>query len=225
MIDQIDKRLRDWIQKTLDVPEPTLLPPSDDQKGRGVSLYLLELMDKPPTRGTKRPPLQLSLRYLVTTWAKDPEKAHQLLGDLVFAAMEKPEFEVDLDPIPATAWAAFGVIPRPSFILRVPLQKKLPEPPIKYVLEPLVIKPVAITTLRGIVLGPDDVPLVRAVVEVPALQLTTRTDAKGQFEFSSVPSEPRTKAMYVRAKGQEFDVTVEHPVDGEQIVIRFDSFK
>jgi len=223
MIDQIDEQLRAWIRETLDVPPPSLSPPDDAQKDRGVNLYLLELVDKPPTRGTRRTPLQIALRYLVTTWADEPEEAHRLLGELVFAAMEKPDLEVELEPIPATTWAALGVKPRPSFVLRVPLQLERPEAAVKLVREPLVVQDAPSTSLRGIVLGPGDAPLARALVELPVLRVSTHTDARGQFEFSNVPGKPFTRRLYVRAKGRELDVTLEQTV--EPIVIRFDSFE
>lgn len=220
MIEQVDRRLREWIQRVLDVPVPSLSPPSDARTGRGVSLYLLELADRPPPRGGgRRPSLQLSLRYLVTTWADDPEEAHRLLGELVFAAMEQAEFEVELDPVPAATWAAFGVKPQPSFVLCVPLRRERLEPPAKLVREPVVIRETLMTTLRGIVLGPDDAPLARAVVEIPSLQLSTRTDLKGQFTLSNVPAEPRTKSLRVRAKGRELDIAVEQPASEDQVVV------
>ncbi|HZH77837.1 MAG TPA: hypothetical protein VEY88_17555, partial [Archangium sp.] len=43
-----------------------------------------------------------------------PERAHHVLGQLVFAAMEEPEFEVDLAPLPVALWSALGVPPRPA---------------------------------------------------------------------------------------------------------------
>jgi len=222
-IDQVDERLKEWVQKVLDIPAPSLTPPSDGQEGRGVSLYLLEMVDRPPPRTDKRPPLRLSLRYLVTTWAEEPEEAHRMLGELAFAAMENPELEAEVEPIPIATWAAFGVAPRPSFILQAPLRKELPERPTKYVLEPIVVKRVAITALRGVVLGPDDIPIGRALVEIPTLRLSARTNAKGQFTLSGVPSEPPVKELHIRAKGQEFDAALEHPIEeDEPIVVRLD---
>jgi hypothetical protein len=223
MIDQVDKRIAEWVENVLDGATVSLHPPDDAQSGQGVSLYLLELADSPPPRSTGRPPLQLSLRYLVTTWAEEPKEAHRLLGELVFAGMGSSEFDIELDPIPVDLWASLGVAPRPSFILRTPLRMERPEPEVKYVRQPLVVRTVSITSLRGTVLGPDDVPLVGALVEIPALELFTRTDAKGVFSFSTLPAEPLVEQVLVRAKGREFSVTVDQPVSEDRpLVIRID---
>ena len=48
--------------------EVVLGPPWATRSGHGVNLYLLDLARRQPTRGTSRPPLQLWLRYLITTW-------------------------------------------------------------------------------------------------------------------------------------------------------------
>lgn len=224
MIDQIDERLREWVQKTIGV-SPSLTPPSDAPSDGEINLYLLELAERPPARGARRPPLQMTLRYLVTTWASQPEEAHRLLGELAFAAMEHPDFEVKLDPVPAKTWEALGVMPRPSLILQIPLRKEQPAPPTRYVREPLVVKATPVTSLTGIVLGPDDVPIARAAVEIPTLQLSARTDARGQFTFANVPADPLPKKLRVRAKGRVLDVTIEQFTPDEPLVIRFNLFE
>jgi hypothetical protein len=224
MIDQIDEQLREWVQKTLGV-SPSLAPPSDAPSDDEINLYLLELAERPPARGARRPPLQLTLRYLVTAWASQTEEAHRLLGELAFAAMEHPDFEVKLNPIPAKTWEALGVIPRPSFILQVPLRKEQPAPPTQYVREPLVVQATPVTSLGGTILGPDDVPIARAVVEIPSLQLSTRTDTHGRFTFANVPADPLPKKLLVKAKGRTLQVTTQQFTPDEPLVIRFNLFE
>lgn len=224
MIETVDERLKDWVENVLDAVTVTLDPPGPPQAGRGVNLYLLELVESPPPSGTKRPPLQLSLRYLITTWADEPEEAHRLLGELVFAAMEVSEYEVELAPVLAATWMALGAIVQPSFMLRVPLRRERPEPEVDLVREPLVVQNVPISELRGTVLGPGDVPLMGALVELPLLQLRTRADSKGRFHFAAVPREFDTWRLRVKAKGREFQVTVRRGSEGEPLVIRVDPF-
>ena len=223
MIDEIDQRLKDWVGTVLEGVEVSLGTPNGRKTGRGIGLYLIELKDKPPLRTTKRPALQLSLRYLVTAWADQPEDAHRLLGQLVFAAMENPEFEIDLSPLPIAAWRAFGVAPQPSFLLGVPLQKTRPEPKVGIVREPLIVKTSPVTSFHGVVLGPGDTPLAGARVEIPGLRLVTHTDYKGRFRFSTVPSEPAEKLLEIKAKGRNLTLTAEenHPEDGEPLVVHF----
>ncbi len=225
MIDEIDRRLREWTESVVEGPTFSLTPPDDAQSGSGVSFYLLQLVEKPPTRTAQRAPLQLALHYLVTTWADAPEEAHRLLGELVFAAMETDDFEVDLDPIPPEMWTAFGIVPRPAFVLRIPLRKDRPEPSVKRVQAPLIVRVEPVAGLHGRVLGPNDTPVMGASVEIPALQISTRTDAQGRFSFRSVPGGKGGSTLRVRAKSKERSVTVEEPTsEASPVVIRFDAF-
>ncbi|HEV2914247.1 MAG TPA: hypothetical protein VGX92_13300 [Pyrinomonadaceae bacterium] len=220
MIDQVDRRLEDWIGSTLDQVEVSLLPPGESATGRGVNLYLMELINNPPARGLRRPPVQMMLRYLVMTRADKPEDAHRMLGDLVIAALENPEFEVELEPLPVAVWTAFGVAPRPCFVLRVPLRHERPEKLAPSVKHPLVVKQSPLRSLHGQVLGPESIPIMNARVELPALQLSTRTDSRGRFHFSAVPAEPRVKLLRVLAKGREYSITTEQAErDHEPFVI------
>src|SRR5436190_19967220 len=115
MIEKVDTQLTDWVKTLLKGVDVSLAAPKPGETSRGVGLYLLELRDKPVPRGNTRPPIQIELHYLVTARASDPADSHALLSQLIFAAMANPDFEVDLEPLPATTWAAFGVPPQPSF--------------------------------------------------------------------------------------------------------------
>jgi hypothetical protein len=209
MIDQIDRRLTAWIGGILDQVDVSLAPPEAAETARGVGLYLMELVQSPPARGTRRPPLMMTLRYLVTTKAAKPEDAHQMLGDLVVAALENSEFEVEQEPLPLALWTSLGIAPRPSFVLRVPFIHERPEKLAPLVRKPIVIKHLALRSLEGQILGPEDIPLMNARVELPALELFTTTDSKGRFHFSSVPAMPGARLLRVRAKGQEFSINTE----------------
>jgi hypothetical protein len=221
--DEVDQWLKEWVGSVLEVPEISLGAPIGRREGRGVNLYLIELKDKPPLRTMKRPPQQLLLRYLVTTWADRPEDAHHLLGQIVFAAMDNPEFEIDLNPVSIDAWRAFDTAPQPSFLLGVTLQRLRIEPKERIVREPLIVKLSPFTSLHGIVLGPGDVPLAEARVEIPGLRLETRTDYQGRFRFSMVPSEPAEKRLEINARGRKLSLTDKenHPGEGDPLVIHF----
>lgn len=217
-----DDRMKDWIGSVIPGAELSLDSPDGEKKGRGVGLYLLELVQAPPPSTTRRPPLQLALRYLITAWSDKSEDTHQMLVELMFAAMENTEFQVELEPIPLTVWTAFGVPPRPSFILRVPLRQERPQPQTKLVREPLKIQQSPIVGFHGLLLGPGDVPLSDCRVELPALKLSTSTDYKGRFYFPSVPA-AGNKQLLVKAKGFELPVSSEqnYPDSGTPLVIHF----
>lgn len=222
MIDEVDQRLRTWVGRVLGGVSVSLDAPDRTSVDAGVGLYLLELGAAPPPRTERRPPLRLTVCYLVTAGADSPERAHRMLGELVFAAMDEADFEVDLTPVPLAVWAGLGVAPRPGFRLRVPVQRERPLPVPQRVRMPLVVRALHSTEdLSGYVVGPGDVPIPGALVELPSLRLSTRTDAKGAFRFPSVPPTNTLGRLEVRAKGELLELGAEAlATEGGPLVIR-----
>lgn len=224
MIDEVDRSLREWIGTVLGETPVSLAPPASEEKA-GVKLYLLDLLEGPAARERRSQPLQLKLRYLVTVAAEEPEEAHRRLGELAFAALESADFEVELGALPDSLWRAFGVMPRPAFLLRVPLRRERPARPVRRVLEPLVVHTAPLTTLPGLVLGPGDIPLAGAQVELPSLGISARTDAYGRFELASVPAGAPAGTLRVRAKGLEIAVAAGTARPDDPLIIRFQSME
>jgi hypothetical protein len=208
-VDQTDHLLKEWIASVCDGVQVSFEAPRRDEEGEGVGLYLMELIHAPPGTGAGRAPLRVTLRYLVTTWAPEPVKAHALLGQLAFAAMEKEDCEVELEPLSAPMWLAFGVAPRPSFIMRVPLERQREERKVPLVRTRLTVHQSPMRPLHGQVLGPDEVGIMGAQVALPALNLVVSTDFKGRFRFPAVPTQPPITRLRVSARGQEKPVAVD----------------
>jgi len=242
MFDSADRRLMEWAVKVLaeadashaggngtsgtEAPGVVLDPPTASASHAtpsGVSLYLMECVSAPPPRGPRRPPLQATLRYVVTTWASKQEEAHRLLGVLLFAAMDDPDLEVDAIPLPASTWQAFGTVPQPSIVLAVPFKQERAEPPVKYVRVPLVVQAAPVVTLSGTVVGPGDIPVAGARVDLADLKLYARTDQRGRFSFKAVPGGPRPLSLRVLAKGKEMAFLVEKPSSDSPVTIKFDT--
>ena len=198
--------LRAWVGGVLESPTVIFDAPASGRPGAGVSLYLLELVERLQASGPAPPQLQLSLRYLVTTWAQQPDEAHRMLGQLAFAAMAQPDYEVELRPVAAETWLALGAPPQPSFVIRLPLRQERRQPELHYVTKPVVLQLSSARALYGLVLGPADVPVAGARVELPALRLAAETDARGRFHFDMVPDSPRPAQLHVEARGQAVDV-------------------
>ncbi len=221
MIDEVDQRLKAWVSEVVGDMPVSFAAPDRSLGEHGVSLYLLDLGSAPPARSVRRVPLQFSVCYLITVSAETPERAHHLLGELVFAALEAPDFEVDLSTIPLELWTALGVPPQPALRLRVPVRRARAEPNVRRVRFPLVTRTVPNEVLLGRVVGPGDVPIPGALVELPMLKLSTRTDARGSFRFPLVPSVESIGRLEVRAKGEVLQVGAEALVSEEgQLVIR-----
>ncbi|RYZ39293.1 MAG: carboxypeptidase regulatory-like domain-containing protein [Myxococcaceae bacterium] len=200
MIDEVDQRMKAWVGRIATEAPVYLGVPDRDSLERGVCLYLLELGPAPLSKDGKRGLLQFTVCYLVTVGADTPERAHRLLGDLVFAAMSDKEIEVDLSPVPAALWAGLRSVPRPAFRLRVQVRKEQPLAEVRCL--SLVGNAPPSGGLLGRVVGPGDVPIRGAWVALPSLQLSTRTDAQGHFQFPRVSPAKALGRLEVRAEGE-----------------------
>ncbi|HEY0752980.1 MAG TPA: carboxypeptidase-like regulatory domain-containing protein [Ktedonobacteraceae bacterium] len=225
MIDQTDRVLTEWVKGVVTGVDVVLGLPYLLEGKTGISLYLLALAAPSSVWVHRQPATQVTLRYLVTAWAPDEEQAHRLLGKLVLAGLEKREYELDLIEPPITLWTALGLVPRPAFIICLPLLLEPAGSTTPLVSRPLALQGVPTGSLYGTVLGPGDIPIAGAGVELPALQLSTHTDSQGIFFFATVPVGAPGVQLVVKAKGQVQRVTLEHPASAEKpLEIRFISF-
>lgn len=225
MIDQTDRALTAWVKGIVSEVDVVLGLPHLLEGKSGISLYLLALAAPSPVWVHRQPATRVTLRYLVTAWAPDEELAHRLLGKLVLAGLEKREYELDLAELPVALWTSLGLAPRPAFIICLPLLLEQPAATTPLVGGPLTIQGTPAGSLHGIVLGPGDIPIAGAGIELPALQLSTHTNARGTFFFATVPVGSPGVHLVVKARGQIQHVTLEHSVSAEKpLEIRFHSF-
>lgn len=228
MFETVDRRLEAMVKEALggEAVEVSFARPGPGTSARGIGLHLMEAVPTPPLSTPRRPPLQATLRYLVTAWAEKPQDEHRLLGELLFAALDWKDVEVETEPPPPAAWSALQAPLRPSFVIRAIARRERPEPPLKRVRHPLTFRTTALGSLRGFVLGPEDLPIMGAQVEVPWLGRTATTDADGAFVISGVPRQPPVKRLQVKAKGLEMTVDLtKAAADGEPLRIRMNGLE
>lgn len=221
-----DERIRSWV-RSVD-PDATIStePPGAARDGKGVSVYLLDIAPQPPARGAVRPPLQLWLRYLVSTWAEDQADADRLLVELAYAAMGHTDLELDTDVTPAATWMALQAVARPSFIVRTTARRARPRAAAPPVLHPLRLEPAQPGVIAGVVLGPRKIPLADATVALPSVGRETRTDSHGRFHLFGVPGPPVSTHLVVRAKGTETVVKLpKDPGRARSLVIEIKSLE
>jgi hypothetical protein len=188
MIERFDEQLLGWARGIVQDAEVTLLPPHlAQQGGSGISLYLFDLVRARGIQRAEAGAIRLVLRYLVTSWAEQPDKAHALLAELAFAALDHPEFEVEFSTPAQECWRGLGILPQPCFVLQVLLSRERPITQAKAIKQPIVIQTTPTSSLFGRVLTPEQVPLVGMRVELAALNRSTTTDVSGRFHFSSIP--------------------------------------
>ncbi len=222
-ISAVNQNLSSWVDSTLPNTELTFQPPGDRDSSKGVSLYLMEFLPAVTTSAVKKTAHQFQLRYLISSWSTEPEQAQQILSSLIFSAMDNPDFQIDLEPVSCQLWRAFGVTPRPSFLLQLPLILKRKEHRAPLIRYPLEIKQSSIVTMQGVVLGPEDVPIAQANVELPAYQLKTTTDSNGCFKFNTVPETPVVKKLKIKARNRVLEIEAKHESnDAKPLIIHFD---
>ena len=223
MNERIDDRISSWVRKALPGVAVTVGAPSADGLGeRGVSLYLWQLRPKPPLGSVRHDVLQVSLEYLVRTWAPDPSDAHEMLLELAYSAMQEPGFEVDLEPLDPSVWLALGVPPEPAIRLTVPSQRTIAARRARPVLHPLGVTATALSSLSGWVRSPDGSPSPAPGSRSLAIDRRSRTGADGRFRLDAIPTGTTPLRVRVSAKGKEAWTTVGAADDRADVVIEID---
>jgi hypothetical protein len=241
----IDSRLGEWISSLLaevTAPPPgeiavTFGPPGPDggpapqagRKQQGINLHLLSIAPhaQATTRGERRTEAQLVLRYLVTTWAEQRELAESLLCMLALHLLGRgangpdgrSEISVEATPAPEVL-AALGLPPRAALTLGLPLVHVEMEAPARRVTHPPSVLTEAAATLWGILLGPDELPIAAARVDLPAFGRSTETDEAGQFRITGVPANLADRTLHVRARGIERTFRLSAGNDGGPLTLR-----
>jgi len=221
--DAILKGIEEWVRSVepMNLSFAAPIPAAE----RHVSLFLLDVISAPNMgagSGDRTPPFQVLLRYLVSVVTDDPIESQRLLCALIFSAQARSEFEVELSSVSVDLWRAFDVSPRPAFLLRVPLRLEREEISVPRVRQAPELRHRRLRRLQGVVMGPGDLPVVDARVELPAARLVTQTDSRGRFFFAGVPSESRATAFRVQAKSRELVGNLELPErEEDSLIIQF----
>ena len=94
-------------------------PPPDEVTQDSVSVCLFEIVPRAANRQPQQCRWPFELRFLITADARSLADAHRMVGVLLIAALETPEFEVQAAP-PLELWRALGARPRAAFTIGVP---------------------------------------------------------------------------------------------------------
>ncbi len=240
-IEFVTEQLHEWIRRVH--PNAEIVGEASTESS-AISVYLLAFEPAPLPRGRADTPMQFAVRFLVSAWDASPHRAHAMLSELVFSALESPPTlrpsseseptpaELDLQ-IPRELWPELGLAPRPAFLLRALVRRERVAREVRIVEHPLVFHPTPIGELRGRVVaplkkragakGPSEIPLSRAQVSLPALRLSTVTDRRGEFRFAGVPHHPPVKRLVIRARNRELAVETDQGMSpGAPLVVRFE---
>lgn len=180
-----------------------------ERDGIEASLTLLDLVPAPAARrGTLPAPLQLRARYLVSVRGGAAER-HQALAELGFHAPGIPDLELEATPPGPALWSALGVSARPALIASVRLTRERPRRIVPRVRQPLETRWLANRPLAGRVVGPGDLPIAGALVEVEGAPLSAYSNHRGEFAFGAVPGGDAPPLLVISAKGTQLTVRVD----------------
>lgn len=203
------EHLLTWVRHVLGDVSASFEPPGSNlPEGRCISLYLMDLRPAPGAHNNKSSPLQFHAHYLITTWGPVCSAQHEDLFELTFSAIDRDDFVVDFETLPAATWRGFDTPPRPSLRINLHLRRARSQQPLAAMVRtPLVMAPAAMVPLQGRLIGPGDVPVAGARIELSGHGRTTQTDQNGLFVFAGVPA-GRTLGVRVQARGlvQEFEL-------------------
>lgn len=145
-------------------------------------------------RGTRK----IWLEHLVTARLSDPLREQALLTELMFAAMERPEFE--LQPHACEIQSSFGLDGGPAILVRTALVREGERPRRPLVRTPLEVVASDMQAFEGVVTGPGDQPIAGACVESAGCA-SARTDAHGRFRLLGSATGRGPLRVKVKAKG------------------------
>ena len=210
------RAISEWIASALPGIPVAVQSASDWQSRKGSTIRLLSANPVPTSNGSRQA-FSLQLDYLVSLAMDDVVEEHDALCELLFAALDRTDFQI-LEQHEAMALRREFEVPAGAHLfLSINLQRQKQITRAPAVIRPLVVKTAPVTVIQGIVLGPQDTPLVDVRVELPALNLATLTDFAGRFRLTGGMM-PNEAARLVATKN---DVRVDVDVrDARPLTIR-----
>jgi hypothetical protein len=149
-----------------------------EKDGDAISLLPMSLLRTGRTSG-RRPTVEARLRVLALPSGKG---ATHLVERMLVAVDAASGFECETKELPAETWLALGIRPQPAVVVSAPVSIELEAPDVPDVLKPTIVTVTVPALRRGILLGPDDVPLRGARVWADRNEEPARSDARGHFQ-------------------------------------------
>lgn len=214
--DQITREIVAWAHALLPGLAVASQPVHAAARGVGIDIRLIGLSPRQPPR-TANPPLTIDLDYLVTVQIDDAYAEQKALGELLFAAADRSDFEIVTTRTAAAICAELGIPVAAGLVIRTAMLRERVPKKVPLVREPLRVEDAAIGIVEGEVLGPGDIPIANAVVSLPGIGREVRTDAKGRFRIAGAPQEHGGIKLNVKARGVELNGAA---MPGKRVVLR-----
>ena len=178
-----------------------------------VHLALTEMIPVRAPHGPRsRGPLKIELSYLLSVAGADSVKATQLTSDLLFDAMDGDRF-INIRSCATIAQdsAARVASAGPGFAFTLVLQRAPVRANVAAPVSTLKVEAAPSRLLHGILRGPNQIPLPDAIIEVPSLNVYSRTDHKGRFNLGAISSGRAPLSVRITARGQQHELSAQIP--------------
>ena len=214
--DQITREIVAWAHALLPQLAVATQPLNAGAPQSGVDIRLIGLAPRQSPR-TANPPITVDLDYLVTVRTDDAYAEQNALGELLFAAADRSDFEIVTARAASAICAELGIPVAAGFVIRTAMSRMRAARKVPLVREPLVVESAEIGVVEGTVLGPGDIPIADAVVSLPGIGHEARTDARGRFRIVGAPQEHGGIKLNVKARGAELNGAA---TPGKRVVLR-----
>ncbi|MBB5376750.1 hypothetical protein HNQ07_002214 [Deinococcus metalli] len=155
-----------------------------------ILLTLLAILPFPPPRTLDRTPLRFRLRYLVTAAPNASPAGQKVLGQVLAAAMQASDFQVELGDMAPELWSALGWRPQPAFWLMVPVTVPREQPSAPLAREHVLsVQDAGRVWRRGTVTDARGQPVAGARVQLEGAPEPLYTNSAGQFELAARPED------------------------------------
>jgi hypothetical protein len=184
-------------------------PPQD--RATAIRLTFLGITPATPARTVSRQPQSLLMfaRYLVTVSAPSRIEADRLIVSLGFAALDRGSPELERDGAGPDLWLALRAVARPALVVREVLERPRVVRPAPLVRQPAVTEYASSRRVAGRVVGPGNMPITGAKIEILSAGLVTYSDHRGEFVLAGVPTGPPDPTLAITAKGVRLTVRAE----------------
>ena len=186
MLDQVDGDVLAWAEALADPGAVRLGLPAGEAPDSGLYLHLFDFRQDSQEHAPRQSTWRFVSRYLVSACSEDARESHRLLAHALIHAIESDRFEVERESPSLALWQALRVPARPAFVLAAPWSHQREKPQGPLVRRPLQMDWGELQPLSGSVLGPSDVPIMLARVEIPHTGLSAATDWRGRVPFPPV---------------------------------------
>lgn len=223
-VDEVSQRLKAWLQSVADgagvsfVSRVSDIPDTGDDDNVHVVVCFRSIVAEKPDRAVRHREDAFLVNYLVQVRGNDALECQHAFSKIFFAAHEGGEFTLaDAKSAPVDTARDGGTQPAVmALAARLVRPDETAAPGI--VLHPLDLRLRTLGHISGRVVTDSGTPVVRALVEAPALDKRAMSDQQGGFVIRGAPASG-TVSLSVRVHERTVKVSVDVDEQAEVLIV------